>query len=227
MNLWRERQKSLEWLESELVEQSTLVQRGFEMLDECISLLNQHSKTLNDKPNGRFARVVNLTVAKTRNLLLGSYGMLLDAISQEAGALLRPILEAYELLTYFRLEPSRIDQAIDGELPSPGNIAKKIEGEFQGLREYLNTNASHVSFSYEAAKHLFDFQTSEIKAVQVQTVDVLKNNLSILNAIQVLVVAESIRCLDVIGDTPESLLEDYEDWRLKSVEASPFPADKS
>jgi hypothetical protein len=223
MNLWRARQKSLEWLETELVEQSNLVERGFEMLAECISLLNQHSKTLNDELNGRFARVVNLTLAKTRNLLLGSYGMLLDAIAQEAGALLRPILEAYELLIYFRLEPSRVDQAIDGKLPSPGNIAKKIEGEFQGLREYLNRNASHVSFSYEAAKHLFDFQTSEIKAVQNQTVDVLKNNLSTLNAIQVLVVAESIRCLDVIGYTPESLLKEYEDWRVKSIKASPFP----
>jgi hypothetical protein len=39
--------------------------------------------------------------------------------------LLRPILEAYELLIYFRLEPSRVDQAIDGKLPSPGKRAKK------------------------------------------------------------------------------------------------------
>jgi hypothetical protein len=125
MNLWHARQKSLEWLATELVEQNILVDEGFEMLDKCIALLNQQSRTLNDELNGRFARVINLTLAKVRNLLLGSYSMLLDAVAQEAGALLRPILEAYELLIYFRLEPSRVDQAIDGKLPSPGKRAKK------------------------------------------------------------------------------------------------------
>jgi hypothetical protein len=223
MDLWQSRKQSLEWLETELVEQSTLVDEGFELLDKCISLLNQYSKTSNDELNGRFARVVNLTLAKTRNLLLGSYSMMLDALAQEAGALLRPILEAYELLTYFRLEPSRIDQAIDGKLPKSGEIAKKIEGEFQDLRGYLNTHASHLSFSYESARHLLDYQTLEIKAIQNHSIDVFKNNLATLNAVQVLVVAEAIRCLDVIGYTPESLIAEYEDWRLKSIKAAPPP----
>jgi hypothetical protein len=153
--------------------------------------------------------------------------MLLDALAQEAGALLRPILEAYELLIYFRLEPSRVDQAIDGKLPSAGKIAKTIEGGFRGLRDYLSTNASHVSFSYESSKHLFDYQTSEIKANQQQSVDVLKNNLSSLNAFQVLIVAEALRCLEITGYSKESLFEEYEDWRLKSIKASPFPVDES
>ena len=131
MNLWQARQKSIEWLETELVEQNVLIDKGFEILDKCITLLNQQSKSSDNELNGRFARVVNITLAKIRNLLLGSYSMLLDAVAQEAGALLRPILEAYELLIYFRLEPSRVDQAIDGRLPSAGQIAKKIEGKFK------------------------------------------------------------------------------------------------
>lgn len=221
MNLWQARQKSLEWLETELSEQNSLIDKGFEILDTCITLLNQQSKSSDDELSGRFARVVNIILAKARNLLLGSFSMLLDAVAQEAGALLRPILEAYELLIYFRLKPSRVDQAIDGKLPSPGNIAKKIEGEFQGLRDYLNTNASHVGFSYEAAKHLFDYQTAEIKAIQSQSIDVLKKNLSTLNAVQVLVVAEAIRCLVIVGYSANSLFEEYEDWRLKSIKASP------
>lgn len=227
MNLWQARQKSLEWLSTELAEQNALVDKGFEVLDKSIALLNQHSKTLKDELNGRFARVVNLTLAKARNLLLGSYSMLLDAIAQEAGALLRPILEAYELLIYFRLEPSRVDQAIDNKLPTPGERAIKIKGEFRGLRDHLNTHASHISFDYEAAKHLVDYQTDEVKAIQNQSVDVFQRNLSILNAFQILIADETIRCLDVIGYIPESLLEEYEDWRLKSIKASPFPADES
>ena len=227
MNLWKSRQQSLKWLTTDLVEQNALVDKGFEILEKCIALLNQYSKTSNDELNGRFARVVNLTLAKARNLLLGSYSLMLDAIAQEAGALLRLILEAYELLIYFRLEPSRVDQAIDGKLPSPGKIAKKIEGEFKDLRKYLNTHASHISFGVESAKHLFDYQTSEVKAVQSQSIDVLKNNMSTLNAVQVLVVAEAIRCLDIVEYTPESLLEEYENWRLESIKASPIPADEA
>jgi len=227
MNLWQARQKSLEWLEAELAEQNILINKGFELMDKCISLLNLQSKTAKDELNRRFAQVINLTLAKARNLLLGSYGMLLDAIAQEAGALLRPILEAYELLIYFRLEPSRIDQAFDGKLPSPGKIAKEIGGEFQGLRDYLNANASHVSFNYEAAKHLFDYQTFEIKTFQTQSIDVFRNNLTTLNAVQVLVVAEAIRCLGIVGHNADSLLEEYEDWRLRSIKASPFPAGES
>ncbi len=223
MNLWQARQKSLEWLETELVEQKALVDKGFEMLDMCIVLFNQQSKTSNGEFNGRFARVVNITLAKARNLLLGSYSMMLDATAQEAGALLRLLIEAYELLIYFRLEPSRVDQAIDGKLPNPGERAKKIEGEFKDLRDHLNTHASHISFGYDSAKHLFDFQTSEIKAVQIQSIDVLKNNVTTLNAIQILIVAEAIRCLDVVEYTPESLIVEYEDWRLKSIKAAPSP----
>ena len=187
MNLWQARQKSLEWLANELVEQKALIDKGFELLDKCIAILNQHNKTSDDEFNGKFSRVINITLAKTRNLLLGSYGMLLDAVAQEAGSLLRPIIEAYELLIYFRLEPSRVDQAIDGKLPSAGQRAKKIEGEFKDLREHLNAHASHVSFDYESSKHLFDFQKSEIKAIQVQTVDVLERNVNMLNAFQLFV----------------------------------------
>ena len=206
-----------------IVEQNALVNEGFGLFDKCISLLNQHNKTPNDEFNGRFARVVNITLAKTRNLLLGSYSMMLDALSQEAGALLRPILEAYELLIYFRLDPTRVDQAIDGKLPSPGERAKKIEGEFKGLRDHLNAHASHISFDLETSKHLFDFQKSEVRAIQIQTIDVLKRNMSTLNAFQIFVVAEAIRCLDFVGDIPESLIAEFEDWRSKSIKASPPP----
>jgi len=226
MNLWQSRQKSLEWLATELVEQSALVDKGFEILDTCIALLNQQSRTSNNELDGKFARVVNLTLAKARNLLLGSYSMMLDAIAQEAGALLRPILEAYELLIYFRLEPSRADQAIDGKLPSAGAIAKKIEGEFKDLRDSLNTNASHISFSYESAKHLLDYQTFEIKAVQSQTVEVFKANLITLNAIQLLIVAEALKCLLRIENKSESLVEEFEDWRRKCLKFAPAPIEK-
>jgi hypothetical protein len=226
MDLWQERQKSLEWLEAELQEQKVLIENGFVLLDECITLLNKASKESKDELNSRFARVTNLTLAKTRNLLLGSYSMMLDAIAQEAGALLRPILEAYELLIYFRLKPSRVDQAIDGKLPGPGQIAKKIEGEFKELRDYLNTNASHLSFNFESARHLVDYQTFEIKAIQNQTIGVFKTNLTTLNGFQYLIVIEAMNCLATAGYNTDALIEAYEEWRLKCIQVMPIPSIK-
>lgn len=223
MDLWQARKKSLEWLATDLVEQDSLVNKGFELLDKCIALLNEKSKDLRDTTDGKFARVVNITLAKARNLLLGSYSMLLDAVAQEAGALLRLILEAYELLIYFRLEPSRVDKAIDGNLPSPGKIAKIIEGQFKDLRDTLSMNASHISFTGESSSHLLDHKTFEVKSIQIQSISVFKTNLSTLNAMQLLIVAEAIRCLSVVGYNEESLLNEYDTWRTKSLEASLLP----
>jgi hypothetical protein len=227
MNLWQAREKSLEWLSNELVEQKALVDQGFELLDESISLLNQYRKEPDGELNDRFARVVNLTLAKARNLLFGSYSMMLDALAQEAGALLRLILEAYELLVYFRLDPTRVGQSIDGYLPTSDEIAKMIEGEFQDLRGYLNTHASHINLSSESVIHLLDYQTFEIKAVQNHSIDIFNNNLTTLNAVQVLVAAEAIRCLNAVEYTPNSLIDEFEDWRLKSIKASSPPSTRT
>ena len=222
MNLWQARQKSLEWLETELVEQNALIDKGFEILDTCITLLNQQSKSSDDELNGRFARVVNITLAKARNLLLGSYSMLLDAVAQEAGALLRPILEAYELLIYFQLEPSRVDQAIDGKLPSAGQIVKKIEGKFKKVRDYLNDTASHLSFNFNTAKHLVDFSTFEVKAIQSQSLEVFKINLTTFNGFQLYIASEAIMCLDVLGYKTAFLVEEFENWRKECINAFPL-----
>jgi hypothetical protein len=227
MNLWQARERSLEWLSNELVKQKSLVDQGFELLDECISLLKQYNEKPEDELNGRFAKVVNLTLAKARTLLLGSYSMMLDALAQQAGALLRVLMEAHELLIYFRLDPTRADQAIDGNLPKSAEISKEIKGEYQDLRGYLNTRASHLNLSYESVRHLLDYQTFEIKAVQTHSVDIFNKNITTLNVIQVLVIAEAIRCLNAIGYTPNSLIDEFEDWRLKSIKASSPPSQEA
>ena len=223
MNLWQARQKSLEWLETELSEQKVLIEKGFAILDVCIVLLNKQGKDSMHELNGRFARVVNLTLAKARNLLFGSYSMLLDAIAQEAGALLRLIIEAYELLIYFRLEPSRVDEAIDGKLPNAGQIARKIEGEFKDLRNYLNNSASHLSFNFNTARHLIDYKTSEVKAIQTQSLEVFKINLATLNGFQIYIASEAIMCLHTIGYNTDSLVYEFENWRQECIQAFPLP----
>ena len=81
-------------------------------------------------------RVCAVTVIKGRNLALGCYSLALDGLAQESGALLRPLLEAIELLGYLRTVPGAVDKAVDGKLPNAGKRAKKIESPFWDLREH-------------------------------------------------------------------------------------------
>lgn len=58
--------------------------------------------------------------------------------TQEGGAVFRPLLECLELLTYFRMDTTRINEALEDRLPKAGIIAQRIEGKLKGMRDYLN-----------------------------------------------------------------------------------------
>ncbi len=67
---------------------------AFDLLDECVVRLETEHGS---EPS---SRVCALTLLKGRNLLLGSYGLSLDGLAQEAGALLRPFIEVFEKMVY-------------------------------------------------------------------------------------------------------------------------------
>ena len=126
----------MEMLAKEFKPQALVIEHTFNIVDECIHLFSEKSDTSD------YHRVCGLTLAKARNYALGSYGLILDGLGQESGALLRPFIEYHELLVYFRLEPARVKEAIDNNLPSAGKRAKLIEGDFHEFRRYLNEHAS-------------------------------------------------------------------------------------
>ena len=114
---------------------------------------------------------------------------------QEAGALFRPVLGCLELLTYFRLDPTRIDEALEDRLPKAGEIAQIIEGKFRGLRDYLNKHASHLSVAPEALAHLIDFQVGRLRPVQPYNEGVLRGNLRTLLAVLIWLAIEAVNCV--------------------------------
>jgi len=187
MSLWDTRQQAQAALAGELQKEAELLQEAFEIVDECVERL-EAIDTL-------FARVVGLITVKARNLALGSYSVLLDALGQEAGAILRPLVEAIELLRYLRLDPTRVEEALDGRLPTAGAIAKRIDGEFQELREYLNSYASHLSLDLVAVRHLMDFQQLRLRLVQPFRVEVLRKNMHVLFAFLLFAAIEAVNCL--------------------------------
>lgn len=208
--LWSARQEADDALGKELKSYAVLLDETFLALDDCIVLL--------ENLNSPFGRVCGLVLIKARNLGLGCYSLSLDALAQEAGALFRPLVECLELLEYFRLEPPRVREALEDRLPKAGIIAQRIEGKFKDLREHLNSHASHLSLSSEAMRHLIDFKSGRLRAVQTHDSGVLHQNLRTLLAILVWLAIEAANCTSVGTDNVDLALGD----RVEDVKRRAF-----
>ena len=187
--LWKTREEALAALEGSLRQESDILQEAFALLDECITqLLTRDTK---------YTRVCAITLIKARNLELGCYSLALDGLAQEGGALFRPVVETLELLIYFWKDPARVDEAIEGNLPPAGKIAQKIEGNLKGLRDFLNSHASHFSFTYESLQHIADLQNLDWKVTQPHNDNVLRQNLLFIFLTLLSIVKTGACCLSI------------------------------
>lgn len=208
--LWAARQEADLALTKELKPFAVLFEEAFRVLDDCAAILGNH--------NNPFGRVCALILIKARNLGFECYSLSLDALAQEAGALFRPLLEYLELLEYFRLEPSRIEEALEGRLPKAGGIAQRIGGKFKNLRDDLNSHASHLSLSPEAMMHLIDFRSGRMRLVQAHDSGVLGQNLRTLLAILVWLAIEAANCMSIDAGNVDHALGD----RVEAVKRRAF-----
>jgi len=172
-----------------------------EVMNDLFALVDDSAQALHgtDSP---FARVTSLCLAKARHLALGCYSLCLDSLAQEAGALFRPLIEAIELLRYFRLDPSRVDEALENRLPKAGVIAKRVDGHYQDMRDYLNAHASHLSVGPESMWHLLATNSDEgltLRLEQPFRSRVLLTNMQTLFAALWMVAAEGVQCAAVAG----------------------------
>ncbi|UCF60141.1 MAG: hypothetical protein JSV37_10265 [Anaerolineaceae bacterium] len=212
MSIWQTRMRSEAALSAELHGYREYVEGVFSRLDDVIGRFERRQS------ENTFFRVCGMTMVKARNYGLGLYSLSLDGLGQEAGALLRPLVEAYEVLVYFRLDPTRVSRATDGTLPPAGEIAKKISGRFQDLRSYLNEHASHFAFSPESMTHLIDFSTLEWKVAQPYLEHPLKTNLGVLFGMLIIVLIEGVNCLSVGGAVSiDDLTTDIETFRDEGI----------
>jgi len=116
--LWRARTEALTFLRRERPAQIEVIQQLFTLADDCIDAYEVQA----DNP---YSKVCGLTTLKAKNLAHGMYSLALDGLAQEAGALARPFIEYTELLTYFRMLPEAVNDALVGELPSAGASGRK------------------------------------------------------------------------------------------------------
>ena len=194
MSLWNTRNEALREFDRKLKDEANALQNAFDLLDECITRLETEYNSES------YAKVCALTLTKARNLLLGSYSLSLDGLAQEAGALLRPFIEAFELMVYFNQDPSRTEEAINNRLPIPGEIAKRIQGQFKELRNYLNAHSSHFGLTTDSTKHLIDWSTLKLKRIQPHNAKVLRTNLKSIFTFLIFLNVQAIECLFNLGD---------------------------
>jgi hypothetical protein len=223
MNIWSAREKSLRWLNNELESEGEILQEGFDYLGDFVKLFEKIGQAEGESEKGQFCRISSITLAKYSHLLLGCYSLMLDGLAQESGALLRPLIEVYELLVYFRQDKTRIKQALEDKLPSAGVIGKSISGDYQDLRTYLNDNASHFSYKIDSVRHLFD-KNIKIQPVPNHSLKVFRTNLQLLNAFQVFILFEAVNCLFAVEFDANSLADKIEKWRDTCVKI--FPPEK-
>ena len=171
MSLWQTRSDSLNHLEQRHPSRLAVLARTFELFDSCVDAYE------GAPTETKYARVCGLTLLKAKNLAAGAYGLTLDGLGQESGALLRPMIEYCELLTYFRLRPEMIENAEENDLPKAGERAKVIDSIYKQFREHLNENASHSSFSEASISHLLEPSTLRFKKTQRMVPHVLERNL--------------------------------------------------
>lgn len=150
MELWSTRETSWVYLNEQRPSRLVAFLELVKLLDRCID--EYESRAASDT----YSRVCGLTLLKAKNLAMGSFSLLLDGLGQESGALLRPMIEYTELLTYFRRFPEKTEKAAENDLPKAGERAKAIEGIYHGLRQHLNEHASHSSYSHYSLSHLLD-----------------------------------------------------------------------
>ncbi|MFO8089967.1 MAG: hypothetical protein R6U13_09050 [Desulfatiglandaceae bacterium] len=208
----KSREQSLLWLESELSEESAIIDRGFELLDTCVSKLDSIGKERGNKLSGKLFTIGAITLAKSTHLLLGCFSLALDGLSQESGALMRPLIETYELLVYLRQDPKRVEEAINENLPSAGNIAKEISGKFFDIRKHLNEHASHFNYKVESIRHLVNLEKKvRINAFPSHSMSVFNRNLNTINAFQTILLAEAGYWLEITknNDKFDNVLESY------------------
>lgn len=183
-DLWATRKLAEQALAVNLKQGADAIQEAFTVLDECLQELA--------KADTPFTRACTLSCKKGRRLGLGCYSLILDGLAQEAGALLRPMIESIEQLRYFREDPTRASKAAPGKMPSAGAIAKAIQGEFKPFRDALNVDASHCGFSEESTRHIQDFQDRALTTFDGEAP--LQNNLRHLFMFLMLLATEAAQC---------------------------------
>lgn len=175
MNLWGTREQSLQFLQQWHPSKVAVLEQAFFLCDDIVGAFETAPE------ESHYPRVCAVALLKAKSYALSAYSVILDGHGHEAGALLRPMIEYAELVTYLRHFPQKAELALENKLPSAGNRAKALGTSiYENLRKYLNEHAAHSTFSDHSIKHLFDFEAFTLRKNRSFAATVLLTNLDTL-----------------------------------------------
>jgi hypothetical protein len=119
-NFWQTRSTSWSYLNSQYPSRVAVVISIYDLIDHCVDEYETLAQI------NTYARVCGLALLKGKNLSQGAFSLILDGLGQEAGALLRPMIEYSELLTYLHKFPNEAEKAAENNLPKAGLRAKAV-----------------------------------------------------------------------------------------------------
>jgi hypothetical protein len=193
------REQSIKIITEELLTEWKAVDTAFRLLDQCVQ------RFAIAPSESTFASFVLVILVKAKHFAHACRILALEGFAQEAGAILRIWVEAIELVRYLAEQPERIQEIVDGRLPNAGERAKRIGGKFQRLRNYLNENSSHFSFTLASMSHVVNLVTRQIFTEPPVSINSLRANISVLFAFVFFTGAEAVNALGVADIQNEDL----------------------
>jgi len=210
IDIWNVRNQASAALDSDLKQEKELLNEGFALLDQCVKCFRAYSDD-NDQDKATFTIYCCATLVKARRLALSSYSLCLDGLALEAGALMRTLIEGWQILIFFRLDPQRVKLAVDDNMPSAGDIAKAIDDKNHNeikealweLRKHYNQFSSHFSLQQKALAPISIFFDGES----------LRTNMRSLFTVIGQILYETAFCISVIHQIDSSLAERIDAFR--------------
>lgn len=175
------------------------------LLEETLGIMYFLCDHAND--NDAYNRVIGLLLTKGILIWKSMYSITIDGHAQESGALLRYLVELFELIKYLREDETRISEVLNDKLPTAGRRAQKINGEFKFLRDYLNKNGSHLNITYDSFRHIYDSKEYMLKPTQIVSPQVLCTNAQMLCTFGYFFVFEVTVALFKKVTVPEELID--------------------
>jgi len=186
--MWEEREAITKLVNLKLQNEFGLVKCQIKYMETIIELIN-------DNKNKENITLLGIIFTKSYLYSKGIISLFYENLALEAGALIRPAIEAYELLVYLRKYPENIKTIQNGQKIEPGKIAKKIDGTFKPLRDYLNKHSSHIDISELATNYFIDNDKNIVCHFTISS-DILHDNFMFLSTILYLLSFEGAKILE-------------------------------
>lgn len=222
--LWSARQDALQALETTLRTEGLLLDESFTFIDAGVERLRDFA-SLSTEPERVLCAVTAPLAIKGRNLALACYSLSLDGLGQEAGAVLRPLLEVIELLHFLRIAPAHVEELLDRRLRKAGLIAEAVDSDFHELRNSLSGHASHLGLSDIALGHVIRPDATGALVLTVVQPFLERNcriNMQMALTFNLRLAIEVFNCANAAGnDMEDDVLDRFELFRTRCRDALP------